>query len=150
MIPVQEIIYQYLSGVSSDYDLGGDWPAYVGYFPDNASDTNSVAVLDRTGINLVRCLDNTVVDQYGVQILVRAPNVEVSGVITLGSKIAGTKAFEIKLGLDAINRLPVTVDGTIYEITSVRTLGPPEGFGITDDADRWTYSLNMLVHTHAQ
>jgi len=140
MIPVQEIIHQYLSGVSSDYDLGGDWPAYVGYFPDNASDANSVAVLDRTGINLIRCLDNTVVDQYGVQILVRA----------VDSLIAGTKAFEIKLGLDAINRLPVTVNGTIYEITSVRTLGPPEGFGITDDADRWTYSLNMLVHTHAQ
>ena len=123
----------------TDPSLGGTWPLYTGFMPDNKNvKDDAVAIFDTAGVKDGRLMTGLTIHKYGMQIRVRSRK-QTDG----WAKIAAI-ATELE-AIDRTNATP-TVNGTKYEFLNVSPTSAPLFIGVEEGTERrYLFVLNILV-----
>jgi hypothetical protein len=117
--------------------VGGQWPIYIGYLPDDATD-QSMAVYNTAGTVDGRDmrLGNKIIHP-GVEVRIRSQ----------GYEIAFNKAVEVARLFDSVKQLVIDVEGVIYRIQNISRTSDIQYMGVEEIGDRKRHNqtVNAII-----
>ena len=130
------IIQQAIGDMTEPTD-GDDWPLYTTYMPDGSSIKNNAGCLyDTTPIKDGRIMDGSVIDHYGIQLMIRST-----------TYAAGyTKAESIARATESILKDTLTIGAYEYELKNISRQGSVIPLGAEKGTKgRSLFTVNFLA-----